>query len=370
MVSLVQLGVTSLLTYNLVKNLQKRIVLRDASDIPEGVLSGLTMAIPVRNESENLKELIPQIVDSRQRPEALIFLNDQSDDDTESVILDWQKKHSWISLVNGQDLPGGWKGKAWAMQQLVRQIETQNVLFIDADVRLKSPFSLGILYREFLTRGKGHFVSVFPRLTGNFGAKLLLDQVAFHLHYFLPFNAEKLPTKDAVAATGQIMMASVQDLLDMNAFGRIRGSTHDGLKLARLYSNSGKSVTVFDGQNLFDCLMYPDFKSSFIGFSRNALEAYGNSPLVIAGMTALVFWIFVLPFFIWPLMLADPAFLTSFFLVIFGQVLLAKEFNLGLTSVLSTPIKGLSTVGVNVWSVAGKAFRAKTQWKGRLLNYG
>ena len=60
MLGWIHLGLTSTLTYNLYRNLKKRMILRDSSDLKGGVLEGLTLAIPVRNEAHNLKELIPQ----------------------------------------------------------------------------------------------------------------------------------------------------------------------------------------------------------------------------------------------------------------------------------------------------------------------
>jgi hypothetical protein len=370
MLGLWHLGVTSLLTFNLYKNLQKRLVLRENSELPEGHLSDLTLAIPVRNEVQNISVLIPQIVDSRQKPKNLIFLNDQSTDATLEVIHNWQKKYSWIKVIDGSDLPVGWRGKVWALQQLLRAVETESVLFMDADVRFLSPFSLGTLYQEFSLRKGSQLVSVFPKLRGNFSAHLLLDQVAFHLNYFLPFSVEKLPTKSAVAATGQILLAKTKDLRDLNAFGRIRGTTHDGLQLARVFSNSGRNVVSFDGQNLFECFMYSDLPQAFQGFSRNALEAYGNNKTLMIAMSGMVFWIFVMPYFIWPLMLADPAFLVSFLMVLLGQLMLAQQYKMSMASVLSAPLKSTASVAVNIWSLARPMLRMQTQWKGRLLNHG
>ncbi len=367
MLSLIQLGVTAGLTYNLVQNLKKRVILRDDAVLLDGVLKGLTLAIPVRNEFENLKILLPQIVDSRVLPEKLILLNDGSTDNTEKLILEYVKKYPWIEMLQGQEMPLGWRGKVWALEQILRNVKTPDVLFIDADVRLKSPFSLGILYREYQKRGARGFFSVFPKIVGPFGAKLLTDQVSFHLNYFLPFNADRLPTRSAVAATGQIMLARVDELEELKAFPRVRGSTHDGLKIARVYSGSGKPVVTFDGQNLFECEMYRGFVESFKGFSRNALEAYGNSRIAILGMSALVFWIFVLPYFLWPMMLLDPAFLASFLLVLFGQAILAKEYKMSLSSFASTPFRGVATIAVNSWSVGSNLLGVQMNWKGRLL---
>jgi glycosyltransferase involved in cell wall biosynthesis len=367
MISLLQLGVTSLLTYNLYKNLRKRVVLKDRSDLPSGVIDELTLVIPVRNELNNLKVLIPQLVDSRLRPQRLIFLDDQSTDGTSEWINSWITRFDWIQRIQGESLPAGWRGKAWALYQGLKEVKTKSVMFIDADLRLKSPYALGILFDEFKARDQNGFVSVFPRLVGPLSAQLLMDQVMFHLHYFLPHNAESLPTRDAVAGTGQIMMAQTEVLRELNAFSRIRATTHDGLYMARLFSNSGLPVFNFDGQNLFHCEMYADWSSAFNGFSRNALEAYGKNKAVILVMSGLVFWIFVLPFFIWPLMLADPAFLASFLLVILGQLYLAKEFGWGMESVGLAPVKGLSTVGVNLWSVFQELRGAPLVWKGRSL---
>ncbi len=86
MLSFVQLGITGLLSYNLLQNLKNRKILRERTDFSDGILKGLTLAIPVRNEFDNLRILIPQIVDSRLRPEKVIFLDDQSTDHTSDLV--------------------------------------------------------------------------------------------------------------------------------------------------------------------------------------------------------------------------------------------------------------------------------------------
>jgi glycosyltransferase involved in cell wall biosynthesis len=373
MIATVSAAFQTLLTLNLLSNLKNRSLLTHAHGLDlEGVGQQWTLALPVRDEAENLKELLPQIVDQRYRPKSLVFLNDQSSDGTTQIIEQYSAKHDWICQQEGERLGTEWRGKVWALHQLLNKIETPYVVFMDADVRLQDSQSLAALWgyaRQlgFLESNKTPgFLSVFPKTEGPVGASLLMDQVPLHLHYFLPFFRRHLKVSGAVAGCGQLMLMRVDELKDLGGFARVRHSTHDGLRLARIYQGAGRNVFSIDGQEKFSVKMYRDFSEAFKGFSRNSYEADVSLPVAL-GMSAMLFWGFVLPYVLWPFLMLNPFWAASFLFYLYGQHRLAEEMKWPVWSLATTPVRGVASVGVHLWG----AFRAlkgiETEWKGRVL---
>lgn len=364
MIATLSAGFNALLTYNLLQNLKSREKLESVRNALPGVIEDLTLAIPARNEERNLGVLLAQILDQMQKPRSVLVLDDNSTDSTAQVVTDFSKKYGGIKLISGEPLPSGWRGKVWALEQLTRKCETKWILFIDADVRFLDSWSLASLWDAYSRRGRQGLASVFPKLKGGDSAHLLLDQVYTHLYYFLPYIRHQTPIRGAVAATGQVMLVAKSSLEELNAWGRIRSTTHDGLQLARIFDQARMSVFAFDGVKQFECLMYSDFVEAFKGFSRNSFEALG-SRVGVTAIAGILLWGFVLPYVLWPFFMANPFWLVSFLYFLYGQYKLAESFDLGWSHMLLSPVKSLSSVGVHLWGMARKDLGLGIEWKGR-----
>ncbi len=374
------------LTQNLLSNLRNRVKLEKFHSLPNQTLEELTLAIPARNEEKNLQILLTQLVDQHSKPKEILVLNDNSTDQTMEVVKSFESRLPGIRILQGEALPSGWRGKIWALNQLSREALTPYILFIDADVRFTDSCSLASLWQAYSLRSKKGMASVFPKLRGTQGsAHLLLDQVYTQLYYFLPSvryrkifeggleNLIRLfpeagfssRIEGAVAATGQVFLASKKDLESLNPWARIRLTTHDGLKLARIFEKAGLDVHTFDGAQVFDCQMYKNFSEAFKGFSRNSFEALGESRAAVLFISGLLFWVFVVPYIFWPFFLANPFWLVAFLYFLYGQYQLASEMKLGMDHLALAPVKSASSVGVHLWGMVRSELGIKTLWKGR-----
>lgn len=363
-ISTLTAAVISGFTANMLLNLRKlkRFDLNQ-SDID---LSDLTLGFPVRNEAKNLRDLLPALEAMTPAPFRILFLDDESDDETPELLKEAVQRNSHMRVVRGSPLPNGWRGKVWALEQLQEQCETNWILFMDADVRLRDRNAIGAFYHQSRALGEG-FASVFPKYEVPFGASLLVSQIRTHLHYLMPFNADQLPTTTAVAGCGQVMLLHVPTLRELGSFDPIKSTTHDGLKLARMFKAADKPVTTFDGTEGFVCHLYQSFPEAFQGFSRNAWEASG-SIIVVAIISSVLIWVFVVPFVFAPLFLIDPFFAAAFVFFLYGQYQMARTFEQSPFEVASAPIRALASVGVHGWGALRHYCGLGTNWKGRLIS--
>ncbi len=354
-------ALSTILTANMLKNLKLRKRLLFTSATLD--LSDLTIAIPARNEALNLQELIPQIFSQSARPREVLILDDESEDSTPSLVQKFSLQYPDLSLLEGKKPAQGWRGKVWALQQLLDRTQTSKLLFLDADVRFTRPESLASLY---LTAQDYTFTSVLPQAQVGASAALLVNQIYTHLYYFLPFNYERWKSSAAVSGSGQLMLVNVKALRDLGGMQGLSRSTHDGLKLARLFKENKKSVQHLDGKAFFTCRYYENFSQAFKALSRNAYEGTGNYGVSLA-ICGLLFWVFVLPFVIFPFLLLNPLWLGAFFFMLYGQFRMAEAFDLGLRHVLLTPVMASASIGVHLWSLSQDLLKLQSEWRGRVL---
>jgi glycosyltransferase involved in cell wall biosynthesis len=354
-----------LASWNLLKNLQKRLILTPpAGGEPE--LVDLTLALPVRDEEANLRELLPQLLALEPRPREILFLDDGSSDGTSELLADAAARAPWVRVVRGAPLPSGWRGKVHALHQLFRETRTPYVLFIDADVRLADPGAVASIWEtgKAHAAGRGGFFTVFPRPQVGLGAGLLVHQIHTHLFYFLPYFAKEWGLRSAVAGCGQVMLASVEALQEIGGFERIRGSTHDGLQLARAFSAERLPVDFADGGVFVSCRTYAGFADAFRGFSRNSFEGFG-SPVAAVAVSAALFWVFVFPFVLAPFFVLNPVFAVAFLALLAAQWKMASDFGFGWSHVPLTPVKAGASIAVHLWSLTRAKLGIPQIWHGR-----
>jgi glycosyltransferase involved in cell wall biosynthesis len=364
-------------TANLLDNLKERkIVSQESLETEElkAIASQVTLAIPARNEIQNLSELLPQLLKQNIQVSRIIVLDDESDDGTGELVERLSENHSHLERVAGKKIVSEWRGKVWALHQLLGEVQTPFVVFMDADVRLNSEESLAYFFSAAKklewnfgsSRKKNGFISVFPGITDTGSAALLSDQVPLHLYYFLPFFRKYFNLPQAVAGCGQFMLLDVREFRELGGYARLRHSTHDGLQLARLFRGNEFPVHWLDGQKILSVSMYESFREAFRGFSRNSFEADASLP-VVAAMSGLLFWTFVLPYILWPFFLANPLWLLSFLYFLYGQRRLNQEMQWSSDRLLTTPVRSMASVGVHLWGAVQAKLSVKTQWRGRIL---
>lgn len=102
----------------------------DSKSIP-----GISVVVAARNEAENLKRLIPELLKQDYPCFELIVVNDRSSDQTERVIKQFQDSDARIrySATPQEEFSGMFFGKKLALSIGIKTASYENLLFIDAD---------------------------------------------------------------------------------------------------------------------------------------------------------------------------------------------------------------------------------------------
>ena len=95
----------------------------------------LTLIISCRNEINNLPTLLESIQNQTLKPSKVIFVDDNSTDETYNFLLNQSKKHPYIKVIKNTS-----KGKKSALIQAAKLATSEYLIFTDADCILNKNY--------------------------------------------------------------------------------------------------------------------------------------------------------------------------------------------------------------------------------------
>jgi glycosyltransferase involved in cell wall biosynthesis len=240
----------------------------------------VSVLIPARNEEKSIGPAIDGILQSMGPKIELIVLDDQSEDQTSSIVRQRIAIDPRLRLLEGIELPSGWNGKQHACWILSQAASSDWLLFVDADVRLSSD-AIRRMVAESLKRN-APLVSGFPyQETLSFSERLLIPLMHFVLLSYLPIQRMRSSPQPGLAAgCGQLMLARRDVYFDVDGHRAIQSSRHDGLKLPRAFREKGFLTDIFDASDIATCRMYHNRREVVQGLLKNATEGIANPKLI------------------------------------------------------------------------------------------
>ena len=93
----------------------------------------VSIIICAHNEAENLEKNLPRILNQNYRSYEVIVVNDNSTDETHSIVFKYMKKYSNLCLVNSKPKAVGEVGKKFPLREGIESSKYQTLLLTDAD---------------------------------------------------------------------------------------------------------------------------------------------------------------------------------------------------------------------------------------------
>ncbi|MGD9605100.1 MAG: glycosyltransferase family 2 protein [Bacilli bacterium] len=100
---------------------------------PKQALPTLSIIIPARNEAKNIGQLLSLITSEKPVFTEIIVVDDDSTDDTFLIASNYP-----VKVLRAIDKPKDWLGKTWACFLGAQNAIGEQLLFLDADVRITS----------------------------------------------------------------------------------------------------------------------------------------------------------------------------------------------------------------------------------------
>jgi cellulose synthase/poly-beta-1,6-N-acetylglucosamine synthase-like glycosyltransferase len=101
-------------------------------------LPPVSIIICAKNEAANLLKNLPSVIGQTYPMFELIVVNDNSDDDTERILLDFSAKTKYFRMVNNNNNTKGQLGKKFALSKGIEAAQYDLILLTDADCRPNS----------------------------------------------------------------------------------------------------------------------------------------------------------------------------------------------------------------------------------------
>ena len=92
---------------------------------------GISVVICAHNESENLANFLPKILEQNHSLYEIILVDDRSNDSTKETLSRF--KDSRLKIVTISQTPHEWNSKKWALINGVKKAQYEHILFTDAD---------------------------------------------------------------------------------------------------------------------------------------------------------------------------------------------------------------------------------------------
>lgn len=312
-----------------------------------------TVLIPARDEAENLRRLLPQLM---KEVEQVIIFDDGSTDGTGDVA-----RELGATVVTGKgELPEGWTGKNHACWQLAKVAAETAVcdwwLFLDADTQVESGFG-GAMRGMVEKYGARHPVMTgFPRMRpGSFPEPIFLFWVPWILISTIPFGLVFASGMGHARFTnGQFVMWNSGRYFDSNPHERNRGEVLEDIKIGRMLAHDGVRVLTADVSRVFSVQMYRNLGEAWRGMLKNSFYVTGT--VWGAGLLALLMFGLLGVLFVNPV-----AFLAS---AVTAVVCLVGT-RLPIWCLFFYPLSVLAA-GVTQIASAWAVRRGKVAWKGRV----
>ena len=317
----------------------------------------VAVLIPARNEERNLAECLDTVVDQACVAEIVVY-DDDSEDATRGIALEYARVDKRVKLVSGESLPEGWCGKTFACARLAREARSPWLLFLDADARL-STGAVSAMVASAQERS-ATFLSCWPRLTMvTFWEKLLMPLLHFVVFSIYPAPLGLLRRDASLGlAHGACILVFRETYEAVGGHGAVAGEIFEDTRLARLWRERGERSICLDGQFVVRVRMYEGVESIWRGFQKNFRSAF---------QTETAFWLFLTAhavLFLVPFLVMSRA----AWLVIGMRALMALRFRQPLWSALLHPVGEcfLLALGISSW---WRWFRRQgVAWKGRVYH--
>jgi chlorobactene glucosyltransferase len=331
----------------------------------------VSIVVPARNEERNIERCVRSLGAQRFGAFEIIVVDDRSEDATAKILERLAADEPRLRVIAGAELPAGWVGKPWALQQGAHVARGSWLLFTDADTE-HEPLAL----RSALSYAQALNLDALSVLTDQelvtFSEQAILPSILWTI-LFASGSLDEIndPQNAAALFNGQYILMR-RDVYEMiGGHETVRSEIAEDLELAHRIKEDGRFRSALaGGAGLVRTRMYRSFGEIWNGFVKNfALGARGRPLLAALGITFLACVAPITPLVLlvalatraWlAAMLCASALLLSMLAAAFAM----QRFRLGGLRACALPLGLTVTVAIFITSVARHA-TGDVAWRGR-----
>lgn len=338
----------------------------------------VSVLVPARNEEHSIEACVLSLLAQDYPRYEVVVLDDGSEDRTLEILRRLEaSSDARLRIIEGEPLPEGWHGKAWACRQLGDSGGGELLLFTDADTRHK-PESLSRSVAA-LQASRADMLTLTPyQEMAGFLEKLVIPLVYFILMCYLPLRLVRTsPRIVFCSAIGQFMLFRRETYRSIGGHRAVKTAIVEDVWLCRAVKKAGGRVAVFNGVDALDCRMYRSQGEIIRGFSKNLFAGLGYRSPLLFGLVVLTLAFHVLPYGFLSAALLEGDFGPALFLLPLMQIALAMLCRVLVAVRFRQPagfaflhvLSQLILVAIALNSFAITRFGKGAQWKGRYYKF-
>ena len=333
----------------------------------------VSLLVPVRDEAENLRLLLPALKESDYPHLELIVLDDNSNDGSLALASSILSESAFeVRLVSGKSWSKdtGLSGKSHACAQLAEAATGDILIFCDADVRPSKCAITRTVDTLMMTENKTAGITALPRQSCNNLLVRLLIPWVMHLPPILTlplFCSWRLPISSMQMANGQWLAIHRSDYFRSGGHRSLGLTPIEDVALARrLHQVTGRGVRPVLAIQDIRVEMYSSWQQSLEGFSKNLVALLGGSAPVFLCIVMLVNCVFLFP--VWGYFFRSDLALSAAVLCIGVRVLTLGLFGMPRRDVLLHPFS-LLLFNIAAYKSLASRLRGLYEWKGRVVQW-
>ena len=283
----------------------------------------VSVLIPARNEEDNIEKCINSFLNQTYKNYEILVLDDNSTDNTYKIVETLAKQNPGkIRLFSGKPLPPDWRGKSFAMQQLLDYAKGEYYLFTDADT-IHTKKSISLMMSNILKHDADLVSGYIGQRTESFGEKITIPLIYLLTGLVIPLWMNQ-KTKISVfsSAIGQFIGVKAKSFKSIGGYKKIKGYTTEDIYLAREMKKAGFKTVFVDFKEAATCRMYTTYEESVRGISKNIFDFLGKNSIVMVSIILAIFFFLVI---------SAPLCIIQFFEIRLHNVTYLDTFTLSLT---------------------------------------
>lgn len=321
----------------------------------------VSILIPVRNEEEDILNLLKSIQQQDYTNYEVLVLDDHSTDNTLALCRIFAQNDDRFKILPGEELPAEWLGKNFACCQLAKAAAGKYLLFLDADETIANGLIDNAVHRMKVNRLS--LLSLFTnQVMLSAGERLVVPLMHFLLLNLLPLRLVRLVKNPLfAAASGQFMLFDADNYHENQWHEQVKNKVVEDIEIMKQLKGYGYNGEALLANGYIFCRMYKTFNEGLQGFGKNLLAGFNHN---IIGLLIYLVMVVLGPVFI-AFFLGFELFLFAATLIVLSRVMisLASGQNPWLNIVLH-PLQIISLVCIAIVSITNRITH-KVSWKGR-----
>lgn len=219
----------------------------------------VSILVPARNEEKRvLENCIRSILAQDYGNFEVIAVNDRSTDNTGSILEALAGSDDRLRVIEGEELPSGWLGKPYAMQQAWSLARGEWILATDADM-IFEPAALRTAVDQAL-ENNADALTLIPRFeTGSFWERVMIPTWEWVFLMFTVFYRVHDEKSDRGAGIGGFFLIRRAVLDCVGGYEGLKDEVMEDVRLAERVKRAGARMMIERAPGLVSTRMYTTF---------------------------------------------------------------------------------------------------------------